>query len=286
MLNLIIPVVAAFFAGIATTLEKFVLRVRKIDFRFYQVLSFLAISLVMLPFILFFFKMDFQALEIKNIIIFLLVVIFSILANFFVFYSMKWEKITNLEPAKLLEPLLTIILAIIFSFIFGQALYERSTRVVIPALIAGSALIFSHLKKHHLEFNRYFLAMILGSFFFALELVITRLILDYYSPLSFYFLRSSMIFLFSLIIFRPKFKKLGKKITFEIFLAGAIWVGYRVLLYYGYLNLGVIYTTLLVLLGPVFIYLFAWKFLKEKLEFRNVIAAIIIIACILYVIIS
>ena len=78
---------------------------------------------------------------------------------------MKWEKVTNLEPAKILEPLFVIILAIFFSFIIDAGLYERNLKVIIPALIAGVALIFSHIQKHHLKFNRYFIAAILGSFF-------------------------------------------------------------------------------------------------------------------------
>ena len=38
------------------------------------------------------------------------------------------------------------------------------------------------------------------------------------------------------------------------------------------------------MLGHVFVYLFARVFLKEKLELRNIIAAIIIVACVLYVV--
>jgi len=40
------------------------------------------------------------------------------------------------------------------------------------------------------------------------------------------------------------------------------------------------------MLGPVFIYLFAWKFLKEKLNWKNLVAAIIILFSILYATLS
>ncbi|MEK6917690.1 MAG: EamA family transporter [Nanoarchaeota archaeon] len=271
----------------ATMLDKLVLRVRKIDFKLYQSASFLGIVVVMAPLILFFWKTNPGAFELKNILIFLVVIIASVLANAFAFYSLKWEKITNLEPARLLEPFFTILLAILFSFIFGQALYERNAKIVIPALIAAGALVFSHLRKHHLEFNRYFIFAILGALFFAFELALSRLILNYYSPLTFYFIRCLMIFIFSIIIFRPNFKKIKtKRVKFEILASSAIWVIFRVLLYYGYLKLGVILTTLLVMLSPIFIYLFAWKFLKEKIDWRNIVAAIIIIASILYALLA
>lgn len=278
-----VPILGAIGLGAGTILEKIVLKKKKIGPRLYQTAGFLAIVLIMIPFLYFFWKLDPAAFTSKNILIMLAVVIGSVIANAFIFYSLKWEKITYLEPARLLEPLFVIILAIIFSFIFGQGLYERNTKIIIPALIAGFALIFSHIKKHHLEFNKYFIATIIGSFFFAFELTISRLILDFYSPISFYFIRSTLVLFISFVIFRPKFSKLDTKSKWLILLIGSIGVLYRIMVYYGYLELGVIFTTLILMLGPLFIYLFAWKFLKEKLEWRNIVAAGVIIASVLYV---
>ncbi|MFH1787690.1 MAG: DMT family transporter [archaeon] len=280
-----LPVIGALALASGTVLEKIVLKQKKVGIKLYQTAGFLAIVIGMLPLIYFFWKVDATAFELKNIIIFSLVILFSIIANLFTFYSMKWEKISNLEPAKILEPLFVIFLAILFSF-FVEGLYERNIKIIIPALIAGSALIFSHIKKDHLDFNKYFIAAIFGSFFFALELVITRLVLDYYSPISFYFLRCLTIFLISFILFKPKFSELNKDVKIKIFLTGLIWVVYRVLVYYGYLKIGVIFTTLIIMLGPIFIYLFAWKFLKEKINWRNIIASIIIVGCVLYAILA
>jgi drug/metabolite transporter (DMT)-like permease len=67
-------------------------------------------------------------------------------------------------------------------------------------------------------------------------------------------------------------------------LIGAIWVVYRVATYYGYLKIGVISTTLILMLGTVFIYIFAKIFLKEKINTRNIISSAIILACVLYAI--
>ena len=280
-----LPIFGAMALAAGTVLERLVLKKKKVDIKLYQVASFLAIVLCMLPFIYFFWKMDVAALEIKNILIFALVVLFSIIANLFVFYSMKWEKVTNLEPAKVLEPLFVILLAILFSF-FAEGLYERNIKVIVPALVAGLVLILTHIKKEHLEFNKYFIAAIAGSFFFALELVVSMLILDFYSPMSFYFLRSSSIFLISWIIFRPKLGKLNSKVKWEIFATGAAWVVYRVLVYYGYLTLGVIFTTLLLMLAPILVYAFAHFFLNEKMSWKNFVAAVVIVGAIIYALIG
>lgn len=280
-----LPIFGAIAMASGTILEKIVLRKKKIDIKLYQVAGFLAIVLVMIPFIYFFWKLDSAAFELKNIFILSLVIFFSIIANLLVFYSLKWEKISNLEPARILEPLFVILLAVIFSF-FVSDLYERNLNITIPALIAAAALIFSHVKRHHLKFNKYFIAAIIGSFFFAVELVISRLILDFYNPLSFYFVRSSAILLISFLLFRPSLKKLNTKVRWQILATGALFVFYRIVVYYGYLTIGVIFTTLMIMLGPIFIYVFAKIFLKEKLEWRNVVAGIVIAASVIYAIIG
>jgi len=238
---------------------------RKINIKLFQSTEFLAITVSLLPFIYFFWKLDTQAFELWNIFIFSLVIIFSLIANLFTYYSMKGEKVNNLEPAKILEPLFIILLAIVFSYLVSETMFERNLKIIIPALIAGTVIILSHIKKDHLVFNKYFIAAIIGSFFFALELIITRLILDFYSPVTFYFLRCSTIFIISFLAFKPDFKKLNKKVKLEILALGFIWAFYRIIIYYGFLKLGVIFTTLMIMLGPIFVYLFAWKFLKEKL---------------------
>lgn len=282
MINLF-PVLGALALATGTIIQRAVLKRKRVEIKTYHAAEFLAIVIAMLPLIYFFWQMDSQALELKNIFIFALVILFSITANFFTFYSMKWEKVTNLEPAKILEPLFVIILAIFFSFFVDAGLYEKNIKVIIPALIAGGALIFSHIRKHHLRFNRYFISAILGSFFFALELVISRLILDFYSPITFYFLRCSSILLISFLFFKPNLKIFDKKSKLLVFIIGIVWAIYRIIVYWGYINLGVIFTTLVIMLGPIFIYLFAWKFLKEKINWRNIIASIVIIGCIVYV---
>ena len=277
-----LPIIGAFTLAAGTIIVKKILSEKKVGIKLYQSAEFLAITIVMLPFLYFFWKLDSQAFELQNILILAGIIIFSIIANLFVFYSMKWEKISNLEPARVLEPLFVIFIAIVFSFIFGETLFERNTNILIPGLIAGAALIFSHVRKHHLNFNKYFVAAIIGSFFFACEMVMSRLILDFYSPISFYFVRCALITFVCLIIFKPKLKKLETKLRWKILGLGFLLVTFRIIMYYGYVELGVVHTTLILMLGPVLIYVFAWKFLKEKLDWKNVVAGLVIVASVVY----
>ena len=115
-----LPILGALALGVGTILQKHILRKKKIDIKLYSFAEFAAITIVILPFIYFFWGLTPEASETKNIIIFLLIVLLSIFANLLTYYSMKWEKVSNLEPAKLLEPLFVTLLAIVFSFIFSE----------------------------------------------------------------------------------------------------------------------------------------------------------------------
>lgn len=280
-----LPFLGAFASATGTILQKKFLKHKNANPRTYQVIEFSAIILVLLPLLYFFWGIKSQAFSLINIFILISVVGISVVANFFTLYSMKGDKISNLEPAKAMEPLFTVVLAIFFSFLFGATLYERNFKVIIPAIIAGLALVLSHIKRHHLNFNKYFVAAIVGSLFFALELVISKLILSQYTPISFYFVRCVGILILSIIIFRPaNVGKIARQNKISFLLLGISWVAYRVILYYGYINLGIISTTLIVMLAPVFIYILAWKFLKEKIEWKSIVAAIVILACVVYAI--
>lgn len=276
-----IPILGALSLAVGTVLEKFILRKKKLEIKLYQTASFFAISLILIPFLFFFWKMDAQAFELKNILIFVAVIASAITANLFVFYSLKWEKVTNLEPARILEPMFTIILALIFG-LFIDGFSETNLNILIPALIASVALVFPFIKKERICMNKYFVAAILGSFFFGLELILSNLILNFYSPITFYFLRCISIFIISLAVFHPKTKAMDKKSLILTFITAAVWVAYRVAIYFGYQNYGVIFTTLIIMLGPIFIYILANRFLKEKLDWKNIVSSLVIIACVIY----
>lgn len=276
-----IPILGAILDGAGTILDKTIVMKHRINYKNYTVYGFLALVLVMLPLTFFIWEIKPGAYSVFNLLIFMSVVLFSILANLLTFYSLKRKEITELEPIRLMQPLFIVLLAFIFSFFFEIYSSERKYSILILALIASTALILSHIKKHHLNFNKYILAALIGSFFFAMELVISKTILQYYSSLTFYFLRCLLIFLISAFIFHPSIKSLENKTKILMFLSGITWVTYRLVLYYGYSTLGIVFTTMLFILGPIFIYLFARIFLKEKITLRHIISSVIIIICII-----
>jgi drug/metabolite transporter (DMT)-like permease len=282
---LAIPFFGALSEGVGTVIEKKIVMKRNVSHRTYNTFSFMLITLLLIPIILlshYFFPNNFpveissQALIPINILLMFLVIAFSVAANITTFYAFKWEKMTEIEPLRLMQPLFTILLAF---FIYSSE-RQTQTSIIILSIIASLALIFSHIKKHHFSFNKYAISAILGSLFFAIELTLSKNILNLYPPLMFYLIRCSGIFLVSLFIFKSNPTKIKKSTWFIMALVSLIWIIYRLLLYLSYNAKGLITTTLLFILAPVFIYIFSWKYLKEQFSWRNVIASIIIILCV------
>jgi len=276
-----IPFIGALALGVGTIWEKILLRKKKMDIGTYQTISFLSIIILMLPLLFFFWKLDSQIFELKNILIFLGIIICAVVANIFALYSLKGDKVTKTEPARVIEPVFVILIALILS-LFIEEFETSSSKFILPALIAGLAIIFPHIKKGNIKFNKYFTAALIASFLFALELTLSDLILSFFTPISFYLIRCVFIFVISAFIFKPKLTQIDKKTSLNILLIGIVWISYRIAVYFGYIRYGVMFTTLITMMAPIMIYLLASIFLKEKLNWKNILSSIIITGCVIY----
>lgn len=281
-----IPILGALLEATGMILEKKVIRKKNMSYKNYTVYGFLAIIIVMIPFLFFFWKLTPEAFQLKNILIFFAIAIIALLANLFIFYSLKRETIGEYEPIALMQPLFTILLAFILSFFLTAYSDENNPIILLLALIASITLIAAHVKKHHLKFDKYIIAALFGGFFFAVELVLSKLILPYYSSWTFYFLRCLVILIIAWLVFRPNFKKIDKQSRYLTWIVSLVWIIYRAILYWGYENLGIIYTTILLsILSPIFIFIFAKIFLKEKITKKQIISAIVILICVIIAIV-
>ena len=281
-MSLIMPVafLGAFLDSILSVIDKKIIKSR-INFRNYIVYIFLSIVIFSLPLVFFFWSVSPEALELKNLIIFMIIVIISIFANFFVFYSLTREDLSEIQPIRLTTPLFIILLSFIFSFFFSVYENERNYSIIILSLIASISLIVAHTKRDHLYFNKYALSAVIGSFFVAFELVLSKFLLNYYNPITLYFLRSLWILIITWAVFHRKLSSIKGKTKFLILLLGIMAVFMRVILYYGYQKLGIVFTTTIFVSSSIFIYIFAWIYLKEKVTLRQIISSIIILICVI-----
>src|SRR3989338_5210218 len=163
-----LPIIGSFLEAIGMILEKKVLKSKKLDYRNYTVFGFLGILIVMIPFIYWIWKLDALFWTAKPVLIFAFVILASVIANLLTFYSLKRENIAEYEPLWLMQPLFTVLLAVI---IYQS---ERQWSIVAIAIVASVSLLFLHWKRGHLHFDKYMWAGLLGSFFFGLELVASK----------------------------------------------------------------------------------------------------------------
>ena len=267
-----LPIFGAVIEAAGTAIEKHILKNKKLSSGLYTTLSFLSIVVAMLPLVYFLWSAKSGAFTGIDLVLIITIVVFSTAANLCTYYALKGEKIIDFEPIWLMQPLFTILLA---SAVFGTG----NIYVFALSLLASVALILGHIRKKHITFNRYAIALLLGNVFYAVELVASGPVLNYLSPFTLYFIRCSSVLVILLAIYRPKVKNgIGAKNGALIFIVGIMWVIYRMILYSGYQTYGIIFTTTMFILAPVFLLIMAKAFLREKMSLRQVISIIVILA--------
>lgn len=267
------------YAG-GMVLDKIVLSIRKVNLLVYITVLFL--FLFILTGILLFFPFSGQvewgeALKVGSLVLFFIMIALAMLANYYFYRGMAKEQLQEVELIAMLTPIVTVLFA---AATFAD---ERKLTVLIPAIIGSGALIFAHLKKGHLQFSQYSAGLVWAVIFGAAESIFIKLLLQgAFPPFWLYFLRTGFIFIFFGLIFRPQIKKGDFKSFWLIAAAASTGVIYKVFMYYGYINFGISYTTLVLILGSVLVFFAANQIFGERLLKRRIIAAIIILACIIY----
>jgi len=273
---MLIPIIAAVATAVGIILDKVILSKWRVDYRTYTVVLFIFLVVICLALYPFLGKINPQALEFKYLVFMGLVVILAVIFNLFFYVGIKREKVQEFEMILLLQPLVIIMVAVIL------LRDERNWTIFIPAFIAALVLIIAHIRKDSLRFDKYSLLLLLVVLTSAFETVLLKELMAVYSALALYFIRVTLVLPFLWLIMRPKFSNLNFRNTFMIFITAALAVLQLTFSFWSYFHLSIVYTMIGLVLGPVLIYFFAAIFLKEKLLVRNVIAAIIILVCVIW----
>jgi len=213
----------------------------------------------------------------RPILLFALMIVVAVVWNIYYYQGIQKEDLHEFELIMLLSPLFTILLATLF------LPTERKLSIFIPAIIASSALLASRLRGHHFNLSqtawRTAIAMILMSF----ESILIKEMLSFFSPVSLYFVRTAIIAIVFLILYRPKLLSMTASAFALTILSAMFGVVQMVLKFYGFENLGVVETTMILVLGPFLVYMLSAKFFKEPFYKRDIAAAAVVVLCILYV---
>jgi drug/metabolite transporter (DMT)-like permease len=267
----IVAVSSAVFAAIANILARTLLR----DVKSRDVLgvNFLVMALTLLIFspLFFYFSFSWQAAGLV-----LLVGTIDTAANYFYFKSFERSEASTVTPILSLAPG--------FTFLFGWLFLDDIVSWPTFAITAGIILliiIFSFEKKQIKEFHKEtLLPALASSFLFGISAVPSKALLDNLDAINsptLYMFRAGLIALLAFVFFQNPIKKLSQKQYKLIFIRGLFVIAQWVLLYYALSlgNAGVAVT--LANMTPIFVFIFGFFILKEKLTYKKFIAASLVI---------
>jgi drug/metabolite transporter (DMT)-like permease len=270
------PFIATVTQAAGIIVDKIILTRRRMELHVYIPVLFLFLFLltgILMPFL---GKISLDVFHPYYLIIFFLMIICALIWNVFYYKGAQAEKVHEFELIIMFQPLLTILLAAI--------LIEKNTNVhlLIASVLASLALIFSHLKKNHFEISAAGWGLILAVVFISMEIILQKIMLEVLSPVALYFIRTGIIFLFFILFYRPRVRQVANNNALLILTTSALGVAQMVTKFYGFEVYGVIYTSLILILSPILVYIISTIWLHEHLRPRTIIAALVILACIVY----
>lgn len=271
--------IAAIFGGSADVVNKVLLGKMKLGIKNYLPFVFCLLSIISFFLIPLNFSFDkSQAFSVVNITIFIIMIISAAVWNVMLAKSMETEPLHEYEVIILISPLMTVILAAIF------LPSERSPIIFFAGMLASVVLVISRFRKDHFVVSRAAKRTLLAVLFIAIEAVCLKILLNFYSPPFLYFLRVIILTIIFLMIYEPDFKLLKNfNLTKILIITSLFGTGVMVLKYYAFQRIGLVPTTIILLLAPVITYIASYFYFNEKRNFdRDLICAVVITACIIF----
>lgn len=265
---------AAFNEAFGIVVDKLVLTKGKVPVVIFTVVQFFFLSTLSALTLPFLGRIDPTAFSLVNLGLLLIMISLAVTWNLMYYQSIQAESVERLEVVLLTYPLITIgISAIIF-------VQERHIQTLIAALIASLALIVAHLDHRKIRFDRYELVLILAVILMAVEAVIIKLLVQIWSPAALYTVRTLAVFLVVLAATRPTVRGIKLSTMVLIFITGAAGVIYKIIQFTGFERFGIVYTTLILILSPVFVLLLDRIILHGKIHLKQIIAMVVIVVAV------
>ncbi len=273
------PLLAALTQASSLILHKVGLTRRRIDLGIYLSLlfAFLAFyTLLTLPFIGW-VHYD-QVFQSSNFLLLGAVLITATLWNYLYFLAIRAEKVNAVENIVNLGPVLTIVIA----WLVTPSLFDG--RVAWFAGVATAVLVWGYWEKRKFTLDRFGFLLLCSVFLSALESVlIARLLQEHVmSPAVLFFLRVCVMAGFFWLMYKPAYKKIKSKTKVFIGLNALLSLVMMLIRFYALRDSGVIYTSLVLVLVPIVVYIGSARILHEQLKMRQLISAGSLIGVVLY----
>lgn len=271
-----LPLISSICQASLVIIDKLILTRRRVAFHVFVPLLFLFLFLLTIIAYPFVGDISPAFFESKNLLIFILMIATALIWNYFYYHGIEMEKIQKFELILMFQPLLTIFLATIF--LRG----ESNIHIIIAAFLASIALIFAQGQKHHFNLKDGAMVTFMAVIFMSIELILIDIVLKFMSPVALYAVRTGVVFLVFFLYYRPKTSQIAPLNYLFILINAILGATQMITKFYGFQEFGVVYTSLILILAPVLVYLGSIYFLHEKLKFRTFVSVLVILACIIY----
>lgn len=256
-------------------IDKLILSRERVALRVFLPLTFIFLFLFTSLLVPLYGRVDWDvALLPSTMFMFVLMIMIALASNVLYYQGLQHDNVHHHEMLMMTLPLITIMLA---------GLYypsEMDGRIFWLSLVAALALFSTKINKEHFKPSRHSVNTMLAVVLIAIETIIIRELLYFYTPVALYAVRTGILAIFLIFYYRPRLIKVSRKHTNLVAVSALIGAIMMLGRFYAFSELGIVYTTLITVLAPVIVFLFSWEILKEHIKFRVVLAAIVVLVCV------
>lgn len=270
------PLLAAVLQASSFTLDKAILNIRRINYRTYVAISFPMLLVIDLAiFAIFKPPLDWSLFTGRLGALLFATIGVLIGTNLLYYRALKDDHLSEIQTVGLIAQVPVVIVT---GILFAD---ERNFVVIIPALVASLALVWSHWEHHRLAIRAHTLPFILWIFVTApVMAAMAKLLLAHWHPISLELVRDGSTALVLGPLFASSVRLASPRSWFLLVATNVLSACAWILYFLGYQRLGVVYTVLLFSLQPLLVYLFSLIFLGEPLVKKKFIAFLIVLASI------
>jgi drug/metabolite transporter (DMT)-like permease len=269
-MDFIYPLIAVVSESFAQTIDRQIFKKHRIAATYLMWLVFVGMF-VALFFYIILTKKPLPNFPLVAVSLLVLIALVSFTANIFDYLSLKSDELSLREPMLCFEPLL----GGLFGFIFFPA--ERKPGFLLALMLSVVILLYgTHRRRLGINQTIGMGYLMMGIIFYALLPSIYKVTLPHISPEYIAFFRVTAILLLTTIFMPVKIPTKPSSTIYLSVFSGFIYAIGAVAGLYAIEKLGVVQTSLLLVLAPVLIYLSSYFVLHEKVRMGEVASSILL----------
>jgi len=275
-MDLLYPILAVISESVGKTADKFNYTRNKIRPRELLFLLFSTIIIGLLASLVF-IPQSFPILSLGTVGIIAFMIAISFGQNFFDYVGLHTKNLSLREPISNLEPILASFLAYL---LFPS---ERNVKYIV-AIFTGVIILYlgSADRKLKLTFDKGIIYLLLGTVCSAILASVYKFGLETIAPLYLLLFRIIGVLVLTQLFFRPNLRSLKKPQIGLGVVSGLIYIAGNLTRLYSIQHLGLNITILILLLGPVVVYIASAVVIKEKVQPKQIVASAALLALIVW----